>query len=73
MMISLFHMFVCFISLYSQCAEYTSVDNDDKFVCFISLYSQCAEYTSVDNDDKFVSYVCLFYKFILPVCGVHEC
>ena len=51
MMISLFHM----------------------FVCFISLYSQCAEYTSVDNDDKFVSYVCLFYKFILPVCGVHEC
>ena len=39
-------------------------------VCFISLYSQCAEYTSVDNDDKFVSYVCLFYKFILPVCGV---
>ena len=43
------------------------------FVCFISLYSQCAEYTSVDNDDKFVSYVCLFYKFILPVCRVHEC
>ena len=71
-------MFVCFISLYSQCAEYTSVDNDNMFVfhmlvCFISLYSQCAEYTSVDNDNMFVSYVCLFYKFILPVCRVHEC